>query len=672
MSKEEMKALLLKASDAYYNKSTSIMSDLEFDKLYDEFKSLYPNDPFLKTVGSAIDKASEWVKATHKISMGSLNKVTNEIELRDWKVKNDIAEFCISEKLDGISIDLEYNDGNLIKAITRGDGYIGEDITKNVKRMQGVKGKLKDFTGSIRGEIILKQSDFDSIVTIQKERGEEPLKNLRNGASGIAKRYDGKYSEYLSIVYYDITLPTFMKGEKFKYIEEVLDLPTAFVGLAYIDTVMEIYNKYEETKRAILDYEIDGLVIECNDLDDYYRLGEKDNCPKGTMAFKFTSIKKETTIKDVTWQLGKSGTITPVAELEPINIGGVTVKRASLSNLEIFKYMNLHHGDIVLVSRRGDVIPYVESVVSSVVGNKVIERINTCPVCDTPVVENGKFLVCPNPDCDGSKIGDLKKWASVSEMQSLGIGGKTLEKLFDEGLVADVADLYTLKTNQLENLEGFGKRSAEKIIEIIDSKRELPLAEFIGGLNIRNFSTSMVKLLVENGYDTLEKIIALNFEEVERVKMVEGIPTSHFLVKDDNKIISITFEELVKIKGIEEKTATSFLNGLESKKEVIEKLLKNGVTIKENKVMESKGNLNEMSFCFTGAVQATDENGERYKRSMLESLVKENGGQVKSVSSGLTYLVQADPESTSSKSEKAKKFGVKIISDIKFLEMIGK
>lgn len=271
-----------------------------------------------------------------------------------------------------------------------------------------------------------------------------------------------------------------------------------------------------------------------------------------------------------------------------------------------------------------------------------------CPVCGELLVENGKFLECPNPMCDGAKIGDLKKWASVTEMQSLGIGGKTLEKLYNEDFIYEPQDLYTLEADEVEQLEGFGKRSAEKIVEVIQSKKELPLSEFIGGLNIRNFSTSMVELLVENGHDTLEKLFALNFDV------------------------------LVGIKGIEEKTAKVFLNGLSLKKGIIDGLLASGVTIIEpsstpgNDIASMAGELSGMTFCFTGAVQAVDENGERYKRSMLESLVKENGGSVKSVSSGLMYLVQADPNSESSKTVKATKLGVQIISDVDFLSMIGK
>ena len=677
MTKEERQKQLLKWSDSYYNKSISLVPDHVYDVKYDSFANDFPDDPFLKTVGSRPDPASKWEKATHKIPMGSLNKVTNEDEFNKWAQNSNSDAFVASEKLDGISIDLEYYNGILVKAITRGDGEIGEDITKNVRRMQNVVSDFgkerssitgrenytitaRTFTDSVRGEIILKQHDFETIVAIQKERGEEPLKNLRNGAGGIAKRRDGKYSEYCSVVYFDIVGEFNTKSDKFYYIRDVLELPVSYIGTfemesgAYIseseinDEIVSIINHYETSARSKLKYEIDGIVIDVNDTKHFNELGEINKRPKGAVAYKFESIKKETTILGVTWQLGKSGTITPVAELEPVEMGGVTVKRASLHNLENFKNLELSKGTKVLVSRRNDVIPYIEKVISYQRGSLPFHRPLVCTVCGEILVENGKFLECPNPMCDGAKIGDLKKWASVTEMQSLGIGGKTLEKLYNEDFIYEPQDLYTLEADEVEQLEGFGKRSAEKIVEVIQSKKELPLSEFIGGLNIRNFSTSMVELLVENGHDTLKKLYALNFDI------------------------------LVGIKGIEEKTAKVFLNGLSLKKGIIDGLLASGVSIIEpdsisgNTILSMAGKLSGMTFCFTGAVQAVDENGERYKRSMLESLVKENGGTVKSVSSGLMYLVQADPNSESSKTVKATKLGVQIISDIDFLSMIGK
>jgi len=651
MNKKEMSSYLLRASDAYYNESNPIMSDEEFDKLLDTFKSLYPNDPLLKTIGAPVDRSSGWTKATHKIPMGSLSKVTNDDEFNKWSKKSIAAYYCLSEKLDGISIDLEYENGVIVKAITRGDGEIGENITKNVIQMQNVKLTIDDFTGSIRGEIVLKQADFDAITYIQNERLEIPITNMRNGASGLAKRQDGKYSEYLSIIYYDITGYYQFKSQKFIALENY-GLPTAIVTLhedmankyyVTMEDVNRIYQEYENSKRAGLDYEIDGLVIEINAQDEYDRLGiNSDNRPNGAVAYKFPSIKRETKLLDITWQLGNTGTITPVAELEPVKMGGVTVKRASLHNLQIFKDLDVRVNDTVLVSRRGDVIPQIERVVERDSQDVYFGMPVNCPECDNELKVDGKFLVCDNSKCSGVMIGTILKWLRTTGMASKGIGEKTIEKLFSLGLIQLPSDLYKIKESDISNLEGFGKRSAEKFVSIVQSHKEVPLAEFIGGLNMKNFSTSMAKLLVDSDFDTLDKMR------------------------------NITVNELVKIKGIEIKTADGFLTGLYERKDVIDSLINVGVTIKENKVMETNlnGVLLGKSFCFTGKVEATDADGNRYKRGMLEALVIENGGTTKNVSNGLTYLVQADPSSQSSKTVKALKLGVEIISDVEFLEML--
>jgi len=640
MQKSEMIAKLLEASDAYYNKSNPIMTDGEYDKLFDEFKEKYPNDPFLKTIGSPIDPTSKWEKATHKIPMGSLNKVVNIDELRAWATKVGVEWFALSEKLDGISIDLEYEDSKLVRAITRGDGEIGEDITKNVRRMQNVHPFLhSNFTGSVRGEIIIAQDDFETVVALQKQRNEEPIKNLRNGASGLAKRYDGKYSEFLSIVYYDITGTYERKNEKFLDLMN-LGLPTSAILMNdqlprkfRVSDIETMYNEYEHSKRASLDYEIDGLVVEINELDKYEELGSKDGRPKGAVAFKFTSMKKETKIIGVEWSIGNSGHISPVAILEPVHLGGVTVRRASLHNLEMFKEMNLHENDTVLVSRRNDVIPYVEEIVSREIGQEPFGIPTRCPECGSDLQVDGKFLVCDESECPAAMVGTILKWLDATGMKSQGIGEKTIQRLHELGIVQYPADLYDLVPIEIAAIDGFGMSSAKKIVEIAESHKEVTLAQFIGGLNIKNFSTSMAELLIENGYSTLDSMI------------------------------NADVNDLIKIKGIEVKTATAFVTGMAIKEDIITDLLSNGVQIIEK--ISTSGNeskLNGKSFCFTGAMSRP--------RKELEKLVKDNGGEVRGVSKGLTYLVQADPSSTSGKTTKAKSLGTEIISEEQFMEMV--
>lgn len=659
LGKTKMAAALLDWSDSYYNRSISAVPDNVYDDCLDYFQLQFPQDPILHTIGAPI-KQSPFEKATHKIAMKSLNKAKTLEELLSWANKCTASTdeaYITSEKLDGISSALEYENGLLVKAITRGDGIIGEDITVNVRKMKNVKLKLREnFTGALRGEIILKQEDFDEINRICKTRYEDPFKNLRNGASGIAKNRHGKYCEYLTIVYYDCTGEFDTKFHKFDYIENCLGLQTCFVDFKQtINQCFALSQEYENELRADLDYEIDGLVIEIDNIQEYNELGLLNKRPKGAIALKFSSIKKPTPIANVVWQLGTQGQITPVAELEPVNMGGVTVRRASLHNLENFRKLGLRYGDVVTVSRRNDVIPYVEGLANPDLRSDgdIIPVLETCPSCFekteeeyNPKTDKYTFLICPNVECPGKALGDLKKWIVKIGVKGQGVGNSTIEKLFDVGLLETPADFYRLQKNDISRLEGFGVRSAEKLLNALHGKMELTLPEFIGGLNIKNFSSSMAEVLMENGYETLDQFINLTFTDLIKMNKIEGI------------------------------TANAFIDGLSTKLELIENLLSVGIRIvtpepEPNIEVSSDAVFAGESFCFTGKVERLDENEKRYTRKMLEALVLKNGGAIGKVKKGLTYLVQADPSSTSKKTQNAEKFGIQILGEAEFFVRLG-
>ncbi|HON83763.1 MAG TPA: NAD-dependent DNA ligase LigA, partial [Caldisericia bacterium] len=617
-----------------------------FDSFKYELKKRNPKDIFFKKIGSEVPNNSVWQKAKHKIPMGSLDKVNTIDEFKEWcfwiNKKHSFKLMIFQEKLDGISIDNEYENGKLIKGITRGDGIIGEDITKNVIKMKNVKQQLsKPWSGSLRGEIILLSEDFEKINSILEESGEKPFKNLRNAASGIAKRFDGRFSEYLTILYYDCTGNFKYENEKIDFIQHLglKNVPTYYKTVDDGDT---LYNLYEKL-RPSLGYDIDGLVAKIDSLEIQNELGIRDGIPQGQIAWKFPSMKVKSKIIDVEWQMGPSGRYTPVAILEPVKMGGVTVQRASLHNFTIFSNFDFHYKDEVIVSRQNDVIPQVIENLSKTKNGIKIPYLKYCAHCDSLLKVNGEFLICENPNCSGKQLGNLKKWANVVFTEK-GFAGKTVEILFENGLIKEPADFYKLKKEDLLKLPKFGSRKADIVLNVINEGKTISLPDFIGGLNFENFGRSRVELLMEHGYKTL------------------------------SQIMNIKKKEIININGMGESISDSFFTSLKLKENQIKNLLDVGVKIKENKVSEQnkEGILKGKSFVFTGAIQRI-ENGKRLTREIMEGLVKENGGEVLSkVRRGLTYLVQADPNSVSSKSVEAKKLGVTILSEENFFKMIGK
>jgi len=360
--------ILKRADNAYYNQDESQMPDHEYDALKDELTSLDPTHPQLSQTGPVELSDSKWKKAKHKIAMTSLNKMNTVEDFDGWRRKRKIStsEYAVSDKADGISISIDWVNGKYTRAVTRGkDGVIGEDITINVVRMQNVPAQLPvPYTGTLRGEIVLTEKDFEAVNEIRQAKGEKLFENLRNGVSGLARKYKGPYCEYAKVIYYNATnLDIATKYSLFLHISVDLGLETVGFCLCHsYEEVEDLYEEYEDHRRAELDYDIDGMVVEINDIEKCEAQGMLHDNPAGAIAWKFGSLKGKTILKDVVWQLGKTGKNTPVAILEPLKLGGVTIRRASLHNYKNFIKLKPYKNAVCVISRRNDVIPFVEEI----------------------------------------------------------------------------------------------------------------------------------------------------------------------------------------------------------------------------------------------------------------------------------------------------------------------
>lgn len=621
---KELEKRITKARNDYYNDQPTV-DDSVYDLWCDELAKLDPENEALTAVGAQLPEVTEWKKVRHEHLMLSLNKAQNVDEFKAWaKECSNGSGFLVMDKLDGISISCEWKSGKLVLAATRGDSQIGENITSNVVKMLGVPKKLSNFTGHTRGEIVLLKS--------LHAKHFKDYSNPRNAASGIAKRLDGEGSEHLSVIFYTV------QGSSFKTELEQLDwlkdLGLNVPKYKFCKTVDEVINEYEEyhkTTREQLDYLIDGLVVRIDNIKHQDSLGLRSNRPKGQIAVKFPPDKAEATLAKIEWQLGHTGRISPVAKFNKVLLSGAEVEAASIYNYSYIKDLGLDVGAKIIVSRSNDVIPCVLSVCKST--GKIASYPKQCPECQTETEFVGEYLTCPNKaTCPAQKVGRLMLW--INEQNILDWSTATIERVIDAGLVSDVADLYKLKPEQLEPLERMGKKLAKKLVDIMDQHRKLTLENLIGGLGVPGVATRTTKLIVDAGYDTLEKMYAL------------------------------TPAELESIPGFGSIRAKAFINGLKENKQRIKDILEAGVTIKEKEAVTVKeGKLNSASFCFTGK--------SSLPRKTLHQLVSENGGIVKdSVTKDCGYLVVADPSSNSSKIQKARKLGTQVLSEEEFMEML--
>jgi len=622
----ELEGLIQQARHEYYNTSTATIADEAYDAWVDELSALKHDSAEVTQIGAP--PVSEWVKVGHTIPMGSLSKINTLEELTSWVMSTGSAKFAalmVTEKLDGISIAVDYVKGAFSRAATRGDGVTGEDISANVARMQGVPGRLpKAFTGTLRGEIVLTKSDHAKHFP--------QYANPRNAASGIAKRYDGQGCEHLTIMFYQVADGEDFEseGDQFTWlVQQGLKVPNWYVTAMTpgIRTPHDLWLEYQQFKRSELNYEIDGLVVRVNDLANQLALGEVDNRPKGAVAFKFAPMTRESTLRRIDWQVGGSGRITPVAVFDPVRVLGTEITNASLYNVAYINTLGIDIGATILIARAQDVIPRVAAVRKPT--GTVAAPPLVCPCCDGATQMDGEYLICTNSmGCSAQAVGRIKRYVSVLDIKEW--GETLIEKIVEMGLVSDVGDLYTLSEAQLSDVDRMGAKSAAKVVKTLWARHKVPLDTLLGSLSIPLCGPSSIKMAMDAGFDTLDSLK------------------------------SITVEQLQSVEGLGPVRARNIRDWLDNHCWLVDKLLLLGVEIEGKR----HGTLSGMSVCFTGSLTRP--------RADLERLVKEAGGEVKtSVGKKLTYLVMADPTSTSSKAQAARKNGTNCVSEDELLKVIG-
>ena len=623
----ELESLIRHHQELYYNGEPEI-SDEEFDALWDELASIDPENPLIASIGA--DRSDRWPKYRHRMTMGSLSKATDPESFLAWAAKVKYPLYLVQYKLDGASIELQYDEGAFARGVTRGDGVIGDDITPNAIRMNGVPKQLQEpFTGSVRGEVLMSKR-VHAIKYSDKA-------NCRNAANGLMKRKDGQGVEDLDIVCYDAVgrLPA---GEVFSTEREKIAWLKR-MGFNVVPTVecknpeeIIVYRAKIMELRPNLEYDIDGLVIKGDRIDpeDMNKLR-----PELQIAFKFSPEEAVTTLIAVEWS--ESGTnVTPIGIVEPVRLAGTTVQRANLANPGMIRSMNLKIGSKVVITKRGEIIPKIESLVENPKDALPISIPSHCSQCGAELIDEDTRLYCPNPECPGKAYHRLEKWLSVVDIKD--IGSTLLRRLFEAKRVMRIPDLYTLTMDELISFERMGEKSAQKILRNIKGRNEVSLSQFIAGFDIEGIGLLMADKLVEAGYDTLDKILAAS-------------PTD--------------FE---KIEGFAEITAKALYEGLHLVEKDMRELVDRGyVRIKPplRRIQRGTNPIAGKSFCFTGELRSM-------KRSDAEKLVREMGGIAKSsVTKDLDYLVTNDPSSGSEKNRKAQELSINIIDEKEFLEMIG-
>ena len=655
----ELKEEIEKHNHYYYVLDNPIVSDTEWDKLFKELETLESEYPNLIDINSPTQRVGAkpldgFKTDKHRIPMLSLSNAMNNEELRSFnerikkllETKNQI-EYMAEPKLDGIGVELIYQDGVFLKGLTRGDGFEGEDITQNIRTIKSVPLRLigKNFPGllEVRGEVFIKKTDFKKLNENQINKGLQIFANPRNAAAGSLRQLDAKITAKrpLSINCYE---PGVIEGKQFKTQEEFLFYIKS-VGIPVNNLIKKVvgseniikYHNNLEDQRNELDYEIDGTVFKLNKYIEREKAGSRSRSPRWAIAGKFKAQQVTSNIVSISVQVGRTGALTPVAKVNPVYVSGVTVTNITLHNQDEIDRKDIRIGDKVLIERSGDVIPKIVKVVSRENKNAVKYKIKEeCPSCEKPTVKiDGDAVTrCVNAYCPAQFKGRIQHFCSKLAMNIDGLGEKIVEQLINNGLIKKIEDFYSINELELARLDRMGTKSAKNIITSINQSKNTTFSRFVYSLGIRNVGEHTAK--------TLEKHFNSNIE--------------NFMQANEN--------QLIEIDEIGEIVAQSIVSFWENKENInsIKRCLNRGVKISEPEKNKSD-HLKDTIFVFTGTLNLLNRNDAKKK-------VELSGGTSKnSLTKNTSFLVTGNK--TGSKVEKAKNMGIPILNEDEFIKLVN-
>ncbi len=659
---EELREIIRRHDEWYYVQNQSKISDAEYDKIFRDLQHLEEQFPDLISPDSPTQRVGgaplpQFQKVHHEFPLLSLDSEMTEDSVRafDERVRRELdqvhVDYSAEPKFDGLSVELTYEQGLFVRGATRGDGAIGEDVTHNLRTIRTLPLKLKEGTGFpdhlvVRGEVFIKLPDFHQLNQRLTEIGEDTFANPRNAASGALRQLDPQITAKrpLTLTCYDFMNEGSEKpSTHFDAVSRLeawgLPIPLIREHCPSIHETLAFHRKMVE-QRDLLPYEIDGVVIKVNRFDWQAQLGEKSRSPRWAIAYKFLARKELTTVRALAVSVGRTGALTPIAMLDPVDIGGVTVSRASLHNVEEVARKDVRVGDTVKVERAGDVIPDIVERVE-VPGEQRTDPFvppDQCPVCESHTIQEGPILYCTGQTvCSAQLKGSLEHYVSKGAMNIDGLGKKTIAQFVDEELVKDLSDLYVLTKEQLLELEGFAEKSATKIIEGLQESKQAMLPRFLIGIGIRHVGFHVAKVLA-NHYGSLEKIQAASIDELQAI---------HEIGPEIAASVESFFQE-------------------ERNLQVIQRMQDLGVQIEEIDVVAevSPKPFTGKTFVLTGTLENMTRDEAKEKIEVL-------GGRVMSSVSKKTNYVVAGAEA-GSKLEKAQSLKVPVINETTLCNLLNK